>query len=280
MDAISFEINDVLSDGELLLTVTNACGVEQVFSNAVQIEDLPTMPVLQAVTSQWCDGDEGQAVFEVVLPDSLQVLESSLEYEFFQGDSLATLSLSGEPGVHFITLFVENACGTSGDTSLTLMIQALPEISFSLPSDTLCTIDSSPFSIDPEGGEIEGEGVMDGFLQAYLLEPFQSHDFTYTYTDENGCTNSAFLSIYVEICGNVPDKEPQIFQIYPNPASNYLTVESDLLLPQPFSIHDPAGRVVASGRIVHQTQRINVEHLSSGMYFIMTGDLARPFLVR
>ncbi len=279
-DAISFEIDGVFSDGELLLTVTNACDVELEFTNAVHIEALPEMPVLQSSSSQWCDGDEGQVVFEVVLPDSLQVLESALEYELFHGDSLASLTLTGEPGEYFLTVFVENVCGTSEDTTLMLVIQELPEIAFSLPADTVCTSDLFPFSMDPEGGEIEGEGVIDGTLQSYMLEPFQSHDFTYTYTDENGCTNSAFLSIYVDICENVPDIEPQIFQIYPNPASNYLIVESDLLLPQPFAIHDMAGREVSRGNIVLQTQPINVEHFTPGMYFIRTGEIVRPFLVR
>lgn len=63
------------------------------------------------------------------------------------------------------------------------------------------------------------------------------------------------------------------FAVYPNPVSNYLTIEADM----EYSIFDLNGRVVKNGLSVNN--KINLEELTPGMY-ILTGNTAHTKMNR
>jgi subtilisin family serine protease len=58
----------------------------------------------------------------------------------------------------------------------------------------------------------------------------------------------------------------ETFRIYPNPASDWLTVES----PDPgiVSVHDVSGRQIQCARVRNKKETIPVGHLANGLYFI------------
>ena len=55
------------------------------------------------------------------------------------------------------------------------------------------------------------------------------NQFTYTYTDSNGCSNSTNEYVVAEICNDVPVIRPDalLFTIYPNPASDLLNIKAE-----------------------------------------------------
>lgn len=65
------------------------------------------------------------------------------------------------------------------------------------------------------------------------------------------------------------------FQIYPNPASETLTIEADGLV----TIVDEMGRVVRS-LFVDDKQTIDLQGLTSGMYFVKAGNEVKKVLVK
>ncbi len=279
-EIVSVSIGDVFSDGTIYITATNDCGAEMVYSNTVEILGLPIAPVVESFDEHWCAGDSGQGTFELMLPDSLLIIETSLIYTLLQEEEQATLIMTGDPGTHFISIATENECGVSTDTSLTVVISELPEIEFSLPADTLCTENEYPFFMNPEGGEIEGIGQSDGVFQTYFLNPFQDYDFSYTYIDSLGCSATDSLTVYLEICQSIAENGDNVFRIYPNPVTQYLILETTAQPSGDYRIFDMSGREVATGSFVKGVQRINVAHLSSGSYVLSIQEVSLPFLVR
>ncbi len=59
-------------------------------------------------------------------------------------------------------------------------------------------------------------------------------------------------------------------QIYPNPVSDYLYIESDLNMK--IEIIDSQGQMIKNVRSVQQNTKIDVADLSKGMYFVCIGD--------
>lgn len=91
-----------------------------------------------------------------------------------------------------------------------------------------------------------------------------------------GDTNIANITIHHDVMYpskiNLPGNNPTVSTsnleqteviIYPNPASNKLSVSSDLAL-NAYVIHDLEGRIVSVGEM--KNNEVNIDHLNSGMY--------------
>lgn len=63
------------------------------------------------------------------------------------------------------------------------------------------------------------------------------------------------------------------FSVYPNPARDYLTIETaEGLSGSRFIIYDQSGRRVCIGVLSSNTTTISIEHLNTGIYYILVGD--------
>ena len=82
-----------------------------------------------------------------------------------------------------------------------------------------------------------------------------------------------------------PAPEPVVghFSIYPNPTNGVLVVETchGASLPDPtYRITNLMGQTLMTGTLTAETQRIDVNNLPQGMYFISVGDATRKFVVQ
>ncbi len=73
------------------------------------------------------------------------------------------------------------------------------------------------------------------------------------------------------------------FSVYPNPASHWLSVKTNISIgyPQDYEIHDFAGKIVQSGSLINEDQKISVSALSPGVYsfHFSVNKLAVSFVV-
>ena len=65
-----------------------------------------------------------------------------------------------------------------------------------------------------------------------------------------------------------------IFSIYPNPANDFISVNSDIsLLGSAYSITDYAGKTITQGKLMNEVTPVDIQHLSPGCYFLkVTND--------
>jgi len=69
-----------------------------------------------------------------------------------------------------------------------------------------------------------------------------------------------------------------IFNIYPNPASTYVIIESKKLKGESLQILDITGKVVKHFKIQNSEFRIQIEDLENGVYFIKIGTQVQKFI--
>lgn len=111
-------------------------------------------------------------------------------------DPNATMTVSAFGQYIIICNAVNGTC--SDAASVTVMFNALPNVSYSGLAATYCVDQTAPVQLtgSPSGGAFSGVGVS-GSLFVPSIAGVGTHAVTYTYTDVNGCTDSETQSVDV-----------------------------------------------------------------------------------
>jgi len=64
------------------------------------------------------------------------------------------------------------------------------------------------------------------------------------------------------------DRKESSFSIYPNPANNFISIDTDVTAQVRVQILNYKGQVVKEESLVNVSSQINVSDLSSGIYFV------------
>lgn len=174
---------------------------------------LPNSPsIIPSGPTSFCDGDS------VML-----VASNSTSYDWSSGDTTQNIMVYAN-GTYYVA--VVNACGIK-DTSMTVIVteNPLPMISVDSTADTVC-LDDFPVTLIavPSGGVWTGAGVSGSSFNP-TIAGVGIQTLTYTYSDVNGCSDSANVFILVNGCLNLNEI---IFGtnvvVYPNPNDGSFTI--------------------------------------------------------
>jgi hypothetical protein len=162
---------------------------------------------------------------------------------------------------------VTNANGCEASDTISVVINALPVVTFSL-ADTLCVVDGpSTLTGNPSGGTFSGPGV-----NGNQFEPATAgvgmHVVTYTYIDSNACTASVMDSVLVDIClGNMVPVATNVFTMYPNPSHGNISLQTSVS--GTLEIFDVLGAKVYANTIkAGQVQQIELSNQAAGVYLV------------
>lgn len=101
-----------------------------------------------------------------------------------------------EPGVYTITYNYTNGQNCFASASQQLVVNALPEVTIDPVADVCYGSEPVQLNGTPAGGVFSGIGVNGTMFVPAGLNP-DYYTITYTYTDENGCSNSASTYLYI-----------------------------------------------------------------------------------
>jgi hypothetical protein len=110
---------------------------------------------------------------------------------------------------------------------------------------TLCDY-NAPLTLTggaPVGGTYSGPGVNAGTFNP-TTAGFGNHTLTYTFTDGNGCTNSAEADVLVDDCAAIDELAGNIVTVFPNPTFGVVNIVSESKAIDNIKIFDAAGRLV------------------------------------
>lgn len=99
-------------------------------------------------------------------------------------------------GTHTITYDFTNGSGCSNSATTSITVNALPMVSAGSYTAQCVSSTVLPLAGSPMGGSFSGPGVMGNNFNA-MTAGAGSHTIVYTYTDGNGCTNTASTGITV-----------------------------------------------------------------------------------
>jgi uncharacterized delta-60 repeat protein len=163
-----------------------------------------------------------------------------------------------------------NAAGCDSTVTTNLTINPLPSVTMSpLSPDTLCqggaAITLSGGS--PAGGTYSGTDVNAGSFDPATLG---TQTITYSFTDGNGCSNTASTDLTVELCSGISSAANYSITAYPNPTTGILTLnieglEIDGLT---LSVYDVLGRRIETRSVNNNSETVDLSQQLSGVYMI------------
>ncbi|MBK7149285.1 MAG: T9SS type A sorting domain-containing protein [Bacteroidetes bacterium] len=190
-------------------------------------------------------------------------------YAWSGSETTQTVTASST-GSYSVTVTDANTCTGSGSTSVT--INTAPTATLSLPVDTLC---SGTASITLSGGSPAG-GVFSGAnVSGGSFNPSAAGIFTiaYEFSDNNGCKDTAFADIVVEVCVGINELTSGTIELYPNPTVDNVTlkllgIDGAIQI----DLYDVTGRIVEqiadfSNASVY-VRTIQVSNFASGTYVV------------
>jgi hypothetical protein len=168
---------------------------------------------------------------------------------------------------------VYGTCAPSFTSSVAVLnVNAKPTVSFSLPENNFCTTSPEiflPMSM-PIGGIYSGNGITsDKFDPA--VAGVGDHTLTYTYMDENGCSNSQENIMTVSVCtGTYSDHlDKNRIYVYPNPAADLLSINYEGFNSLSFTIVNSHGEILIKNNLYTQINQISLKDFPSGIYLLM-----------
>jgi M6 family metalloprotease-like protein len=203
---------------------------------------------------------------------TLPVVEYGMWYK---GNDVVTTAT--ETGVY--TLVIENPFYTNvASIDINVTINALPEVL--CPTDDIEIDNATSLTLEgatPLGGIYSGEYVSEGIFNAEeALIDAGNYEITYSYTDENNCSNSCAFSIKVKIETKNNIVENAKFAVYPNPNNGHFNLDlSAINNAKRYQIIDSKGAIVYEEKIVNKLQQVNI-NLVAGRYIVkvFTNDKA------
>ncbi len=244
-------------------------------TNAVATDTISYSPIggvfdysISAVGAEtFCAG--GNVVLHAVYSDSL-----SYQWQFNGGDiANATDSsiVADSSGVYTVNFANVNGCNATSNT-ITVVVNPLPVVTFQLPNDTVC-VNASAFALSgesPSGGNFAGVGVS-GNVFTPATAGTGARVLLYTYTDGNGCVNSARDTVFVDVCSGVEELiTDNLLAIYPNPTSGS-RVEikvSSALIGSRLKVYDVNGRVVKEILLTNEKSALSIANMEAGVYVV------------
>jgi hypothetical protein len=167
------------------------------------------------------------------------------------------------------------------DSLVSLLLTINPSVSFSPSNTTFCNNSTSVDLIGgiPSGGVYSGAGVSNGSFNPATAGS-GSHSITYTYSDENGCSNSSSAVFEVAVCTGMETFAQPVLEVRPNPMEsstlvslkNYVGSDSQFNL----ILMDATGRKVfekrISAEVIREGYLLQIPELASGTYFLMLNN--------
>ncbi|MBI4929768.1 MAG: PKD domain-containing protein, partial [Bacteroidetes bacterium] len=259
--------------GTITVVANNSCGSSTVQSLSVIVtSSAPLQPGAIAGTDSVCSGSV--QTYSVVNDPNASSYTWTLPGGW-SGTS-ATNSISSTVGISggTISVIANNSCGSSTAQTFSVTVNALPAVTFNLSPSIVC-LNSGAFALtggSPSGGTYSGTGVSAGNFTPATAGT-GTFTITYSYTDVNGCTNTATQSIIVDPCTGIQNivGEEQII-IYPNPFSENVTITWNLHGNHIVELFDVLGNHLGKWNITDNHLLIDAGNLEEGVYYIRTSS--------
>ena len=263
--------------GNYAVTVTMSGSCTAVSApTVVVVNQVPASPTISpSGATTFCDGENVS-------------LNAPAGYTYLWSSSENTQNIQvTTAGSYTVTITDANSCSASS-TALSVVVNPLPTVSINGGGGTVCK-NLAPFVLSggtPAGGAYSGTGVSADMFDANIAGA-GTDVVTYTYTDNNGCVNTATESIIVNVCTGVSELSQAYIMLAPNPSDGNFYVDwskGDVAVQQ-ITIYDLQGRVIYQNEVNSiGRQFITLNKAAAGSYLVQLktseGFVYRKILVQ
>ncbi|MBS1634578.1 MAG: T9SS type A sorting domain-containing protein, partial [Bacteroidetes bacterium] len=169
-------------------------------------------------------------------------------------------------------------CPVGASSTATVLVNNLPTVSAMASPSLICV--GQTVNLTASGSAVNYTWSSGSASSTETVSPTATTVYTVTGTDANNCSQQAVVTVTVSTCTDVQNMlAAGIIQVYPNPASNEVNVESNSEI-QSVTIMDALGKLEYQSEQVNSNQlRINIENYRAGIYFVIvrSGEHIRKF---
>lgn len=177
-------------------------------------------------------------------------------------------------GTYTVALTASNSIGIGNVSTKTITVLASPNISFSIPSNTVCVDEEVNISVSGAQNFTWSPGALVGNTMTFTASVSQS--FTVNAQDPNGCTDVDSLNIFVSKCDGIATiaNVNNVFSAYPNPTTGKLNIsaKTDKTLQVEIEVLDISGKVVMKQSATFKRDKndtsLNISSLAVGVYTV------------
>lgn len=247
------------SDIVYLVSGTNTLtGCSATASVSVKVKPSPVV-VGMATPNTVCQGDK------VTLSAN-----GAVNYVWNTGTGAIQTVTPSSNSTYSVTGTATNNC--SGTAVVSVFVNNTPTVTAIASNANLCTGETVTLSAN---GATTFKWISTGYGMVYTGQQViyssnipKNETIVVTGTDDNGCHSSASVSFIVGACTGINEGVANAaVKVYPNPASDVLMIAAPSVINQ-VVIYDGTGRVVATAQPSTTEATINLQGLSSGMYFL------------
>jgi len=83
-----------------------------------------------------------------------------------------------------------------------------------------------------------------------------------------------------EIITNIENENISEFKIYPNPAKDFIFIETQDFINKSIEIIDITGKIIVKETIENSLSKINIHHLDNGVYFVKSNNIIQKVIVQ
>jgi hypothetical protein len=165
------------------------------------------------------------------------------------------------------TLVGIGQAGCSASTAITVSVRSLPVVTIVGSPTLVCEGDLVVFS-----GAGASSYSWTGYPANPLLSFTASSPGTFVVTGSDGfCSNTASVSLLVQKCTNIDEKDLKHVMIFPNPAGNFLSI-NNINSPAAFVVFNAMGQRIITGELGSIENRLDISSLEPGIYMISLTD--------
>ncbi|MEA3446581.1 MAG: T9SS type A sorting domain-containing protein [Bacteroidota bacterium] len=175
---------------------------------------------------------------------------------------------------NFVYSITDTATGCSNSDTALLVIHDNPQVILSpFPQDTFCMEDEfiDLPQASPIGGTFSGAGVGIANINLYQADT-GTHEISYHYTDTTtGCSNSDTTHLVVVSCLSIPESEDLGVSVYPNPATNFITIACQNIPASSkteIRLFDVSAKEISKESPSSFPYQIDISHLKPGVYYL------------
>lgn len=255
----------VSASGNYFCTVTGANGCTAVSNSiAVSVVPPPIASISAAGPTTFCQGGN-------------VTLNASGGSSYLWSTGAITSSINVTQSGNYSVQVSNGSCGVNS-TTITVVVNPLPNVQFSMGNDTSFCVFSNPLTLtggSPAGGTYSGPGIIGNtFYPGAAGTGYVT--LTYDYTDGNGCYNSANAIVFVDLCMSVDGVTQQNgILAYPNPSADFTTVrwtaDADV---HTLEVFDATGKLVYAENAEGKTStQLDMHDWADGIYSVrLTGN--------
>lgn len=246
----------VHNDVEIVVTVTGTNGCFDTIPSYITVNDTPGLTIPDTVYKCM---DSWTSVTEAT---------GYADYAWSNGDEDNYMTTPDE-GLYYLT--VTNSFGCESVDSVAVI--NYPDEDIVLPTDTTICLDET-IILDIENSYVydniywtDGVGTVWNEENPEIGYMGNNPQFIYVETESEHCTFSDTIYIHFDVCEGIDSDSTNEISIYPNPAPDYVIIESDTQIDN-IVIYDITGKIVFETIPTESTFRINVKNWPDAAYYI------------